>query len=521
MVHEKPHEQEEDGDWLSQVQYRSATPTDMFQCVQLEKASYPAGEAGSKNALQYRQHHAAPYFRCAVIVGEEDDEEDEDVIVGYICSTRCEPSEDDTLSTTHQRQVPTLIIHSIVVREEYRRQGLGMAMLKNYIAAVQIRNATLEHPMSKLALFVRQHLLTFCIQCGFSSVRPTKGLPGKDPKYYLALSLQYTRSRTLSKRDKRTLAHTPGRECYVVDSFTENPGTGNPAAVVLLPEDTDLDSMAKWMQTVAAEFNLAETAFCWPRKQREDLPEEIHWNIRYFTPKVEVPMCGHATLASAAILYQTLPNSEGCRIVFHALENSLTVDLAEPETSDDDGQSLTTKIMMEFPSKAVQELKTREERSAVLKMLESAFSCDLEPLFVGISNTEDVLIELTPDSFQDIGYGEINYKALLEWDGYYRGVIVCCGCDDDSKGGEEKNKDSASPDFLSRFFAPKAGVNEDPVRVSAHRVLAPYFSQKLDKEKLIGKQMSERGGIVECWYTHERIRITGTAVTTMCGTLWL
>jgi predicted PhzF superfamily epimerase YddE/YHI9 len=191
-------------------------------------------------------------------------------------------------------------------------------------------------------------------------------------------------------------------------------------------------------------------------------------------------MCGHATLASAAILYQTLPNSKGCRIVFHALENSLTVDLAEPETSDDDGQSLTTKISMEVPMKAVQELKTREEKSAVLKMLESAFSCDLEPLFVGISNTEDVLIELTPDSFKDIGYGEINYKALLEWDGYYRGVIVCCEGNDDSKCGEEKNKDSACPDFLSRFFVPKAGVNKDPVRVSAHRVLAPYFSQKLN-----------------------------------------
>jgi predicted PhzF superfamily epimerase YddE/YHI9 len=151
-------------------------------------------------------------------------------------------------------------------------------------------------------------------------------------------------------------------------------------------------------------------------------------------------------------------------------------------------------------------------------MLECAFSCDLEPLYVGISDIGDVLIELTPTDFQEIGYEQLNFKALLEWDGYYRGVIICCQC---PENGDSMVDDSSSPDFLSRFFGPKAGINEDPVTGSAHCVLAPYFSLKLKKEKIIGKQMSERGGIVQCWVTQETVRLTGTAVTTMSGTLWL
>jgi predicted PhzF superfamily epimerase YddE/YHI9/ribosomal protein S18 acetylase RimI-like enzyme len=506
---------------LSLLVYRDVSPTDIFQCVQLEKSSYPKGKGASKNDLQYRQHHAARFFRCAVL--ENDDEEiDEDEIVGYICSTRSDPLEDDAVSKSHQPGASALTIHSVVVKEEYRRQGLATDMLRHYVDTLRAANATDENPVSKLILYAKGELLTLFVQCGFSVLRPSDiSVYGKDQRYLLELQLQ-----PLQPDPKALLAS--GAECYIVDSFAAAPGTGNPAAVVLLPADFQADSMASWMQIVAAEFNLSETAFCWPRHPAEpssSASEELHWNIRYFTPKIEVQLCGHATLASAAVLYQSLEHIRGCRIVFHAIEDDLTMELAEslsdenPESWSDEN-SMRTRISMEFPAKPPKELTTLDDTSAVRMMLKSAFSCDLEPLYVGISDIGDVLIELTPDEFHDIGYEKLNFKALMEWDGYYRGVIVCCSCPA-SKNGEKNDGHSGSPDFLSRFFGPKAGINEDPVTGTAHCVLGPYFSQKLKSEKVVGKQTSERGGIVECLVTGDNVRLTGTAVTTISGTLWL
>jgi len=267
----------------------------------------------------------------------------------------------------------------------------------------------------------------------------------------------------------------------------------------------------------AAEFNLSETAFCWPRNQTQLLSKEVHWNIRYFTPKVEVPLCGHATLASAAVLYQTRDLMKDCMIVFHASEDDLMIKLAEPKESM---SSLKTRISMEFPAKPPKELTKQEDLAAVRIMLQSAFSCQLDPLYIGISEIGDVLVELTPETFKDIGYERINFKALLEWDGYYRGVIVCCKYSDSAGSGVEK-EGAASPDFLSRFFGPKAGINEDPVTGSAHCVLGPYFSQKLKKTTVLGKQKSERGGVVECLVLNDKVQLTGTAVTSVSGKLWI
>ena len=170
---------------------------------------------------------------------------------------------------------------------------------------------------------------------------------------------------------------------------------------------------------------------------------------------------------------------------------------------------------MEFPVKPPTELSSQEDKAAVEKMLEASFSCKIQSLYIGISDIGDVLVEVTPDCFWQIGYDKLNYKALLEWDGYDRGVIVCC-IDHGKKGIE-----SADPDFYSRFFGPKAGINEDPVTGSAHCVLAPYFSNKLDKNKIVGKQMSERGGVIKCTVSGDTVKLTGTAITSMSGTLWM
>lgn len=505
-----------DGDILSKVKYRAATPTDIFQCFDMEQEAFTKEEAASKNDLRYRQHHAAQFFRCAVLE-HDDEDDDEDVVIGYISSTRCEPDEGDAYTTAHQPEVSSLMVHSMVVRPEYQRRGLGKHMMQNYLESVREFNETAENPISRVILFSKESHLALYLHCGFAALRPSRNLNGKGTLYFLEKKLEDTFSRVGYG------AELGGMECYIVDSFASAPGTGNPAAVVLMPKETQPEAMAKWMHTVAAEFNLSETAFCWPSSDQASSPStEEHWDIRYYTPKVEIPLCGHATLASAAILFQTLKRNPDYRIVFHASEDVLTMERAEPS---EETSALRTRISMEFPTKPPREVVTPDDKNIIRMMLESAFSFELDPLYVGISDLGDILIELKPAAFHEIGYEKINFKALMEWDGYYRGVIVCCANEppveaaSSSVDGEDYS--TPAPDFLSRFFGPKAGINEDPVTGSAHCVLAPYYAQKLGKDMVIGKQTSERGGYVECLVREDSVRLTGTAFTTLTGKLWM
>lgn len=500
-------------EFFARVKYRTATPTDILQVFDMEKEALSKDEAASKNDLRYRQHHAAPFFRCAVLE-HEDEENDEDVVIGYISSTRCEPDENDFYTTNHHPEVASLMIHSMLIRNEYRHNGLGKHMVENYMESLREFNETAENPIGSVILFAKENQLTLYLHCGFSVVRPSKDLNGSGMLYFLERKLDEPSAFKAS----RHADEVGGVDCYIVDSFASAPGTGNPAAVVVMPKDTQAEAMAKWMHAVAAEFNLSETAFCWPSSDQLSSPSnEEHWDIRYFTPKVEIPLCGHATLASAAILYQTLKRHPDYRIVFHASEDDLTMERAE---QTDDLGALRTRISMEFPLKPPREVVTSDDKLSIGMMLEAAFSCELDPLYLGVSDTGDVLIELKPEGFHEIGYEKINFKALMEWDGYYRGVIICCANQlQDSDSNEDE--DPVKPDFLSRFFGPKAGINEDPVTGSAHCVLGPYYAQKLGKDLVIGKQTSERGGYVECLVKEESIRLTGTAFTTLTGKLWM
>ncbi|KAG7366839.1 PhzF family phenazine biosynthesis protein [Nitzschia inconspicua] len=546
-------------DFLAHLEYRKASPTDILKCVEIVKSSTiiftpPIAGSSSKNALQYRQHHAAPYFRCAVYGYEGQEEHDEDHIIGYITGIRLPKiREDNDLVSTqpHDPTGPILAIRSVVIREEYRDRGLSMAMVKQYLQKIQKENETsLEHPISKIALLCHQEFLMFYIHCGFSVLRlanvsetkKEQDGDGSEPPlqlYYLEKLLIPPPAAVYESR--RRAADQRELNCFIVDSFAAAPGGGNPAAVVILPASFDYKLKTKWMQMVAAEFNLAETAFCWPKgtRRRTDSvgsqgdesvasssgKKDSHWNIRYYTPVVEMPLCGHATLASAAVLYQTLiprlllPSTA---IVFHASEDVLTMRLADEDTAS----ARVSKVSMDFPPKPPTELSTRDEKATVRNMLKSAFSIDLEPLFVGLSQMGDLLVELTPEAFNEIGYDSVNYKAFFEWDGYYRGVAICCVAPPDTE--EQSSVDSTSDegetselhiDFLSRFFCPKAGINEDPVTGSAHCTLGPYFSEKLGKAKVTGRQMSARKGVVECHVTPDNITLTGTAITTMNGRL--
>lgn len=250
---------------------------------------------------------------------------------------------------------------------------------------------------------------------------------------------------------------------HVVDAFTDRPFAGNPAAVCLLPEPRD----PAWMQLVAHEMNLSETAF-------------LHRNgyafaLRWFTPAVEVKLCGHATLASAHTLWETglLKPDEPAR--FDTLSGRLTC------------RRVGDWIEMDFPAKVC-------APCAPPAGLAEALGCQL--LTTGL-NAMDYLVEVADE--KTLRGLTPNFSALEKLP--VRGVIVTC------------RSESAEHDFVSRFFAPAAGVNEDPVTGSAHCALGPYWRAKLGKADFTAYQASARGGVVKVGVRSDRVLLGGQAVT--------
>ena len=254
-----------------------------------------------------------------------------------------------------------------------------------------------------------------------------------------------------------------------VDAFTDQPFRGNPAAVCLLDGERD----AGWMQQVAAEMNLSETAFL--------LRKDDGWSLRWFTPAVEVDLCGHATLASAHVLWETgaLPKDDEAR--FHTQSGLLTCRR--------DGEW----IWMDFPAKP-------EQPAGDIAGLAEALG--VEPAYVGRSQF-DVLVEVASEGAVTALQPDIGALRRVE----ARGVIVTA------------RAEREGADFVSRFFAPNAGVDEDPVTGSAHCVLAPYWATKLGRTELAGYQASRRGGTVRVRASGDRVLLGGRAVTVMRGEL--
>jgi PhzF family phenazine biosynthesis protein len=263
---------------------------------------------------------------------------------------------------------------------------------------------------------------------------------------------------------------------FQIDAFTSRPFAGNPAAVCVLPEPRD----ERWMQQVAAEMNLAETAFLVPRSNGGG---EVSFDLRWFTPTVEVDLCGHATLASAHALWQetrTLPPGDIAR--FHTKSGLLTA------TRDGDW------IELNFPATPAE---PADAPDALLTGLGVA-----SPRFVGRSRF-DYLVELeNEDAVRALAPDLAMLRTLPG-----RGVIATSA------------SASRGRDFVSRFFAPAAGVDEDPVTGSAHCCLMPYWSAKLGRTELVGEQISARGGVVKLRLDGDRVRLAGQAVTVLRGQL--
>ncbi len=260
-----------------------------------------------------------------------------------------------------------------------------------------------------------------------------------------------------------------GHPLFQVDAFASEPFQGNPAAVCLLDAPAD----DAWMQNLAAEMNLSETAFVLKRPDG--------FQLRWFTPVTEVDLCGHATLASAHVLWQAgrLPEDQPAR--FHTKSGVLTANRNG------------TWIELDFPAQTVVTIDPPAGLAAALGVEGLYFGTDGVDHLVEIAS-EAELVQLKPD-----------FTALRAFP--VRGVMVTAAS---LKTGI---------DFVSRFFAPAAGIDEDPVTGSAHCSLGPFWSERLGKTALTGFQASRRGGIVKVAVRENRILLSGQAVTVFAGEL--
>ncbi|MFO1066823.1 MAG: PhzF family phenazine biosynthesis protein [Pirellulales bacterium] len=252
----------------------------------------------------------------------------------------------------------------------------------------------------------------------------------------------------------------------VVDAFAARPFSGNPAAVCISSDDRD----DAWRQAVAAEMNLAETAFVQPTA------DPLTFGLRWFTPALEVRLCGHATLASAHAIWEAGLVAFDKPIRFSTLSGTLTCSRL--------GDSW---IEMDFPS-------TQPREVSIPDALAAALGCEVDRCF----QTEfDYLVEV--EEAAKVRALEPNMALLRALD--VRGVIVT------------SRADREGLDFISRFFAPAAGVDEDPVTGSAHCALGPYWQVKLNKSEMTAYQASRRGGTVCLSVRDDRVLLRGQAVT--------
>ncbi|MDE0355356.1 MAG: PhzF family phenazine biosynthesis protein [Deltaproteobacteria bacterium] len=255
-----------------------------------------------------------------------------------------------------------------------------------------------------------------------------------------------------------------------VDAFTTEPFGGNPAAVCLLPAPAD----AEWMQRVAREMNLSETAFLVRR-------EDSGFDLRWFTPAVEVDLCGHATLATAHVLWEEGHLPQGEPAVFHTRSGRLSAELR--------GEW----IEMDFPAEPPDSVPAPDGLAAAL---------GADPTYVG-RNRFDYLVEV--DTRLTVERLTPDFKRLAEID--TRGIIVTA------------RTDMEGIDFVSRFFAPRTGIDEDPVTGSAHCCLGPYWQSCSGQDTFTALQVSERGGLVKVAVRGERALLSGQAVTVLRGNL--
>jgi len=253
---------------------------------------------------------------------------------------------------------------------------------------------------------------------------------------------------------------------FVVDAFTDELFKGNQAGVCLLEQWPDENTM----QRIAFENNLSETAFV--------VKQEGHYGLRWFTPTVEVDLCGHATLAAAFV-------------VFNFVDTAATVVKFETQSGPLTVQKLGDIYEMDFPSRRPSQISLTPQMSQAIGA--TAREAHLSRDLILLLDSEQQVKELTP-SFELIK--QLDYFAVVAT----------------AKGN--------NADFVSRFFTPRAGVPEDPVTGSAHCSLIPFWAERLGKNKMVAKQLSKRSGTLYCENCDTRVKISGKAVLYLQGEIY-
>lgn len=259
-----------------------------------------------------------------------------------------------------------------------------------------------------------------------------------------------------------------GQKIITVDAFTAEPFKGNPAAVCVMDKAAD----ERWMQLVAREMNLSETAFLYPTGES--------YHLRWFTPAAEVELCGHATLATAHVMYTEHGCDRSKPVYFDTKSGRLTASL--------DGDY----IVLDFPARGVVEEPLPDG-------IAKSIGIEAER---GFRVKRDWLVEVkSPEIVENL---KPDFTSLKKVDA--RAVMVTA-------------KGNGKYDFVSRFFAPQMGINEDPVTGAAHCAMTPYWSKKLGKSQMTAYQASERGGELRVTLAGDRVKLAGRAVTVMRGEL--
>ena len=255
---------------------------------------------------------------------------------------------------------------------------------------------------------------------------------------------------------------------WQVDAFTDEPFRGNPAAVCILETAIDEDRM----QRIALEMNLSETAFVAPR--------DGGFRLRWFTPACEVRLCGHATLASAHVLWSEGFVEPSATIEFHTLHSGIL-------TARRDGD----RIELDFPARPPEEVEPPDGLADAL---------GLDPVLVARAARDILVLAKDETSVRSLS-PDLTRLGRID----ARGVMVTAA--------------SEEYDFVSRFFAPAVGIDEDPVTGSAHCCLCPFWAARLGKRSMVGFQASRRGGVVSVKLQGDRVVLAGSAVTTLRGEL--
>ena len=270
---------------------------------------------------------------------------------------------------------------------------------------------------------------------------------------------------------------------YQIDSFANQAFKGNPAAICIIKKEYPDEILQK----IAAEMNLSETAFL-SIPEEGNIKEMTSFRLRWFTPKIEVNLCGHATLATAALLFYEI-NIYSDSVTFHTLSGELLAYRRDEQ------------VVLDFPLNDPEDIEPPKELLEVLgvdKVVNVAYSKKVSDILVELENEEQVK-DVQPD---------FELMKELDLDLTIRGVMIT-------------TRTSEKYDFVSRFFAPWAGINEDPVTGSAHTILTPYWSKRLNKKEMLAFQMSERGGKLRVKILeNNRVEIAGNAILVLKGELF-